>query len=123
VCGLECYSRLECLVRALQHELCHLIVFTNWLDYEDAHDINFKAVASCFFGHKACTHGLPIPLSVVINKTKQNAGRGESCRCKAEIKDVDCIPQQKQKSSFRWPLSQTLASMMAEELVDSWFAE
>lgn len=59
VCGIPCRDRLEALMCVFEHELTHLICFTNWLHCEEPHGLEFRAVAGAFFRHMKSTHQLP----------------------------------------------------------------
>ncbi len=60
VCGQECRTKLEAFLRILEHELVHLVVYTNWITTDDPHGNEFLAVGFTFFRHIACTHALPL---------------------------------------------------------------
>lgn len=58
VCGCCCYTRLEVLQRIFEHELVHLLVFSNWSNL--LHGDEFVAISRGFFGHMNYSHGLPV---------------------------------------------------------------
>jgi len=60
VCGMACFDRLDCLVRVMEHEMVHLIVYTNWSVCEEPHGEEFISVSRAFFRHISSTHGLPV---------------------------------------------------------------
>lgn len=72
VCGYVCSDRLDALVRVVEHELCHLIVYTNWSVCDEPHGSEFIAVSRGFFRHQSSTHGLPV-LPEHIEKYRQAA--------------------------------------------------
>lgn len=61
VCGHDCYTRLAALLRVFEHELSHLLCFSNHFTLEDSHGPEFKAVVYAFFRHLDTTHRLASP--------------------------------------------------------------
>jgi hypothetical protein len=57
VCGLDCQSRLEALLRIFEHELVHLIEYLCWRD-SDCSAARFQDIASRHFLHRAHKHEL-----------------------------------------------------------------
>lgn len=77
VCGVPCTTRLDALLIVLEHEIAHLVVYTNWICCEDAHGEQFQSVAYCFFRHTSCTHALPVSF-----ETKERISTiGKSSEC------------------------------------------
>lgn len=61
--GQSCYSKLECLMNVLVHEICHFIlmfVVPDISEKEQAHGKSFKRLAKYLFGHTDYKHALTI---------------------------------------------------------------
>lgn len=56
VCGIQCGSWLEALVCTVEHEIAHLLAFSNWIECEP-HGPEFASVAYCFFRHTRDAYG------------------------------------------------------------------
>ncbi len=67
VTGLECDSRLDGLMRIMEHELVHLIEMLVWSDSSCARQ-RFQTIASGFFGHTDHRHDLITPREVAVTQ-------------------------------------------------------
>ena len=65
VTGLECDSRLDGLMRVMEHELVHLIEMLVWSDSSCAMH-RFQNIASRFFGHTDHRHELMTPRDAAV---------------------------------------------------------
>lgn len=81
-CGVACPTRLDVLLRILEHELCHFFVNINWFQVPglQAHGVEFEALAFLLFGHRAAFHQLRVPDNVVAALTKQYGSMQEALR-------------------------------------------
>lgn len=73
ICGCLCSTKLEVLQRLLEHELIHLVVYTNWL-LVAPHGDEFVAVGFTFFRHTTVTHA--VPLAPGVNPAACDGPRG-----------------------------------------------
>ncbi len=60
VTGLECYTRLDALMRVMEHELVHLAELLGWDESSCLQD-RFQRIAWQVFGHTDHRHGLITP--------------------------------------------------------------
>ena len=56
-CGIGHSNRLQLLITMLQHELSHLLAYSNWSGLKDEdHGVEFRAISELFFGHQGYTY-------------------------------------------------------------------
>lgn len=67
VTGLECGSRLEGLMRIMEHELVHLIEMLVWQD-SSCSQPRFQQIAAGHFGHTDYRHDLITPREVAVSQ-------------------------------------------------------
>ena len=67
VTGLECDSRLDALMRVMEHELVHLMEMLVWND-SNCSLCRFQDIASRTFGHRDHRHDLITPREVAVTQ-------------------------------------------------------
>lgn len=74
VTGLECDSRLEALMRIMEHELIHLSEMLIW-DYSSCSQPRFQQIAAGVFGHRDHRHELLTPSDTASQSGVRPGGR------------------------------------------------
>lgn len=78
--GIECTSRLECMLITFEHELIHLLFVTGLASPQDNHGHYFKQAAQTMFAHTSIRHDL------LIDERQEKIGKIDLAKTKADFR-------------------------------------